>query len=225
MRAPISVIIPTLNAAPDLGPLLACLGEALAAGLIAEVIFSDGGSDDDIEQIADLAGAVLIRGAAGRGGQLAAGATVAKGQWLLFLHADSQLSPGWTEAARHHLGDPETAAYFQLAFDLDGFAPRCVAAWANLRSRLLNLPYGDQGLLISRALYDATGGYPAIPLMEDVALARHLPKMRGLSARITTSARRYQAQGWLRRGGRNLWILARYFAGVDPEKLARAYRR
>ena len=100
-----------------------------------------------------------------------------------------------------------------------------MAAWANLRSHL-GLPYGDQGLLVPRSLYDAVGGYPDQPLMEDVALVRALKgRLAPVGVTITTSAARYHAQGWLRRGGRNLLLLARYFAGQDVETLARSYHR
>ena len=101
-----------------------------------------------------------------------------------------------------------------------------VAAWANLRSRLFGLPYGDQGLLASRALYDQVGGFADIPLMEDVAMARALRgRMRGVRCRIETGAERYLAQGWVRRGARNLWTLVRYFGGVAPEKLVKGYQK
>ena len=101
-----------------------------------------------------------------------------------------------------------------------------VAGWANLRSRGLGLPYGDQGLLIHRQIYDAAGGYRDMALMEDVALARALRgQLRGLDHDAVTSASKYQKQGWLRRGARNLWTLARYGAGVSPDRLAQAYRR
>ena len=124
-----------------------------------------------------------------------------------------------------HLSTEITPAYFRLSFDAQGFAPRWVAGWANLRSRVFGLPYGDQALLIRRVDYQAVGGFPDIPLMEDVALVRKLPKISGLNATITTSASRYQKTGWLRRGLKNVTILIRYFLGADPEKLARIYRR
>ncbi|MEL6317651.1 MAG: glycosyltransferase, partial [Pseudomonadota bacterium] len=182
MRAPISVVIPTLNAAEGLGPTLASLAEGLAEGLIAELILSDGGSEDAIAEVAEAVGARLVSGPAGRGGQLARGAAAARGAWLLFLHADTRLPAGWSAAARAHLesaarrpeGAAGRAAVFRLAFDDESLAARWVAGWANLRTRVFALPYGDQGLLISRALYDAVDGYPDQPLMEDVAIARRL---------------------------------------------------
>ena len=154
MRAPISVIIPTLNAAEFLPACLESLVEGLERGLIRELIVS--------------------------------------------------------------------AAYFLLRVDRGG---ACVARWANLRARW-GLPYGDQGLLIPAPLYQRCGGYQDIPLMEDVAMARALRgQLTGLDAEAVTSAAKYRQQGWLRRGARNLWTLARYFAGVDPAVLAKGYRR
>ena len=224
----ISVIIPTLNAAPVIGPTLGSLSPAILDPVLTEVIISDGGSTDDIKDIADATGAKFIEGAAGRGRQLAAGAEAARGEWLLFLHADTQLSENWVDAARRHInGGADKAGWFRLAFDASGGAPRMTAWWANLRSRWLALPYGDQGLLIHRGLYRTVGGYPDLPLMEDVALARSLGRRRltGMDAVATTSADRYLRDGWFRRGTLNLLTLMRYFLGASPEKLAAAYRR
>lgn len=227
MIAPVSVVIPTLNAADALGPCLGALGEALFDGVIHEVILADGGSSDGIEDIADQIGAKLIQAPRGRGSQLDAGANAASAPWLLFLHADTVLEADWGAAVLAHIADhPDRAGWFRLAFDVDHGAARLVAGWANLRSRLLGLPYGDQGLLVPRVLLDKVGGVPEIPLMEDVALARRLSgRLRPLSARAVTSAAKYEQQGWFRRGARNLGTLVRYFAGVSPEKLARRYYR
>jgi rSAM/selenodomain-associated transferase 2 len=227
MRAPISVVIPTLNAAHDLPECTLALFEGLEAGLIRELIISDGGSADDIAALAAELGATLVVGPAGRGGQLARGAGAASGDWLLFLHADTVLTDGWTRAVLTHLlTQPEKAGYFRLAFRANGLAPAVVAGWANFRARAFGLPYGDQGLLIPRGLYRASGGFRDISLMEDVAIARQLRGyLCALPAVAQTSAARYQQQGWLRRGARNLWALALYFAGVSPERLAREYQR
>ena len=225
MRAPVSIIIPTLNAANALPGTLAALVEGLDAGLIRELILSDGGSSDDILVLAEAAGAILLQGPPGRGGQLARGPDAAQGDWLLFLHADTSLGEGWATAVLDHQRDHTcNAGYFRLQFRAPGSAPRRVAAWANWRSRVLDLPYGDQGLLIRRDLYDQIGGYPEIPLMEDVAIARALKgHLRPLNATAFTSAERYLTQGWLRRGGRNLWTLIRFLLGADPAKLQSAY--
>ncbi|MDQ7079387.1 MAG: glycosyltransferase [Paracoccaceae bacterium] len=243
MPAPVSVIIPTLNVADRIGPCLHALFAGLDAGLIHELILSDGGSSDDIEKMADELGARFVSGPQGRGGQLRRGAEVARAPWLLFLHADTVLAPGWEgvvaghvqggrcptrrpgmDAADDTVADMGRAAVFRLGFDSAGMPGRLVAGWANLRTRLFGLPYGDQGLLVSRALYDAVGGFPDIPLMEDVAMACALRgRIDLLPAHAITDAGRYQREGWLRRGGRNLWTLARYFAGVPPERLVRGY--
>ena len=226
MRAPLSIIMPTLDAGPGLGPVLGALWEGVGAGLVGEVVVSDGGSTDGTPEAAAEAGAVIVEGPAGRGGQLARGAAAAGGAWFLFLHADTVLAPGWAAAVRAHMAaHPGRAGWFRLAFDAPGTAPRLVAGWANLRARAFALPYGDQGLLVPRALYERAGGYPDIPLMEDVALARRIGRrMRALDAVAVTGAGRYLAEGWVRRGARNLWTLARYFAGADPARLARGYR-
>ncbi len=225
MPAPISVIIPTLNAAATIGPTLAVLAEGLEAGLIGELIIVDGGSEDGIEDVAGQIGARFATAPPSRGGQLAAGAAMASRPWLLFVHADTVLSEGWLAAAQAHLATPDKAGYFRLRFDANGLPPRLVAGWANLRSRLFGLPYGDQALLISAALYKQAGGFPNQPLMEDVALARAL---KGtfvlLNADAVTSAAKYQGQ-WLRRGYRNFSLLIRYFLGANPETLANLYRR
>lgn len=223
----ISVVIPTLNAADRIGPTLVSLSPAVMAAMLADVVIVDAGSEDGIEEIAAETGAAFLVHPRGRGGQLAAGAAAARGEWLLFLHADTQLGDDWLDAARAHIeGGPGRAGWFRLRFDASGAAPRIVAAWANLRSRL-GLPYGDHGLLIHRSLYRAVGGHPDIPLMEDVAIARALGRKRlaPLAATATTSAERFRRNGWLRGGTRNLVTLARYFLGASPEALARFYRR
>ncbi|MEP2030690.1 MAG: TIGR04283 family arsenosugar biosynthesis glycosyltransferase [Paracoccaceae bacterium] len=225
MRAPISVIIPTLDAADDLPGCWASLMEGVQAGLIREVIVSDGGSQDETCDLARDVGAQLVEGAPSRGAQLQRGCRLAKGDWLLILHADTELETGWTGTVRSHLTQ-ESGAYFKLRFRARGAMPKMVAGWANLRSRVFGLPYGDQGMLLTRTLYDAVGGYQDQPLMEDVALARSLRgRLICLPIGARTSARRYQQQGWLRRGSRNLLTLARYFGGTDPTELAEKYLR
>lgn len=222
MPAPISVVIPTLNAARSLPGCASSLFEGIEAGLIRELVVSDGGSTDDTLDVADAMGAEIVSGAASRGGQLARGCAAARAEFLLVLHADTQLAPDWCGPVAAHLGTG-AAGYFQLRFDRGG---AWVAAWANLRSRVFGMPYGDQGLLIPRKLYDQIGGYQDQPLMEDVAIARALRgQILPIGHQAVTSAEKYRRQGWLKRGGRNLMTLTRYFAGADPETLARAYRR
>lgn len=224
MPAPLSIVIPTLNAADSLPDTLARLMEGVATGLVRELIVSDGGSSDTTREIAEAAGAVVVTGSAGRGLQIRRGTDLARGEWLLVLHADTHLPDGWTEPTQLAMADPGRAHAFRLSFRATGLAPRWVAGWANFRSRLFRLPYGDQGLLISRQLLDRIGGYPDLPVMEDVLVAHRLRgRVRLIGATVSTGAERYLAEGWTRRGGRNLWMLARFAAGTDPAKLARVY--
>ena len=227
MPAPLSIIIPTLNAAGDLPDCLQALMPGLELGLIREVIVSDGGSEDATPRIAGDTGATFLTGAKGRGAQLAAGANAARGDWLLFLHADTILSPDWAERAAHHMERrAEEAAAFTLKYRSDDRAARWLEARANRRARILGLPYGDQGLLISRKLYEAVGGFADVPLMEDVMIARALGKKRLvlLSAEARTSAEKYERDGWRKRAWSNAWLLTRFLMGASPETLAKAYR-
>ena len=227
MPAPISIVIPTLDVADRIGPCLGALAEGLHEGLIHELILSDGGSIDQISEVADAVGARLITAPRGRGAQLSAGAGEARGPWLLLLHADSELQEGWTGAVRHHLRQhPERAGYFRLRFSARGPMAHLTSGWANMRARWLGLPFGDQGLLVPSAMLQEVGGVPDLPLMEDVALARRLRgRLRRLDAEIVTSAERYQKNGWLRQGVGNLWRQVRFLCGARPERLLKGYER
>ncbi|MDB5412337.1 MAG: glycosyl transferase, group 2 family protein, partial [Rubritepida sp.] len=180
---------------------------------------SDLGSTDGTAQLGRVVAAPR-----GRGAQLAAGARAAKGDWLLFLHADTRLGNGWVLAVA--AAEPDRAAYFRFALDDASPQARRLEAAVAWRCRWLALPYGDQGLLISRALYDAVGGYRAMPLMEDVDLVRRLGRARlvGLPVRAVTSAERWRRDGWLARSARNIGILTLWFCGVSPERLVHLYR-
>ena len=224
MSAPISVVIPTLNSANSLPATLLSLMEGLDAGLICEVVVSDGGSTDASGAIALAWGAEIVTGAASRGGQLRRGVAATRGAWVMVLHADTILQEGWAEQLKAAM--QQGPLCFSLAFRARGFAARWVAAWANLRSDLFGLPYGDQGLVVRRSDYDRSGGYPDQPLMEDVALVRALKrKIHRLPAHAFTRADKYQQQGWLRRGAKNLGLLLRYVLGTNPDDLARRYRK
>lgn len=226
-RAPLSVIIPTLNAAGELARALAALAPAAIGGLVREVIVVDGGSSDATREIAEAAGARVMMTAPGRGGQLAKGADAARGEWFLFLHADTVLASEWAdETSALIAGDRRRAGVFTLAFDARGVAPRLVAAGAMIRTRLFGVPYGDQGLLVSRDHYYAAGGFRPMPLMEDVEfvdrLRRH-GKIRVLKSRATTSARRYERDGYLARVCKNSCCIIMHRLGVAPEKIAAFY--
>jgi len=225
MEQNLAVVIPTLNAAACLGATLEACREAVGA----EVLVVDGGSRDATRDIARGGGARVVESAPVRGRQLALGAEEARGAWMLFLHADTRPAPGWAVAARAFMDGPgadgRAAAYF--AFALDDPSPEArrlerLVAW---RCRALALPYGDQGLLISRALYEAVGGFRPLPLMEDVDLVRRLGRRRlaALPVRAVTSAERWRREGWRRRSARNLACLSLWFLGVPPGAIKRLY--
>ena len=221
----ISAIIPTLNAAETLEEPLAGLR---GAAIVCETIVADGGSADDTAALAHAAGARVIDAPRGRGSQLAAGAAAASGDWLLFLHADCRLEPGWERAVAAFLAASEAAGragYFDFALDDPCPAARRLERIVAWRCRVLALPYGDQGLLIARSLYDAVGGFARMPLMEDVDLVRRLGRRRlaRIGAVCRASARRYRQEGYLRRPLRNLICLSLYFAGMPPDRLLRFY--
>lgn len=222
----ISVVIPTLNAERSLRRTLDGLVGAAAEGLVREVIVADGGSDDATRDMAETWGAKVVKAAKGRGTQLAAGAKKARSDWMLFLHADTRLQRGWTGAARDFIRQGKArAGVFRFALDDEAEAARRLETMVSLRCSVLGLPYGDQGLLISRRLYDKVGGFSAIPLFEDVDMVRRLGRKRlaMLNAKAVTSAERFRKEGYLKRSARNLALLAQYYAGVKPEVLARAY--
>lgn len=223
----IDVVVPALNAGARIGSCLGCLRAARERGLIAEILVVDGGSIDGTAAEARASGARVLESPRGRGRQLARGAQASRSPWILFLHADTRLLPGWEEEAAAFIRrDEDRAATFRLRFDDTGAAARRLERMVAWRVRRLGLPYGDQGLLISRRLYQAVGGYRDLPLMEDVDLARRLGRRRlvPLDAVAETSAERYRRDGYLLRPARNLALLALHFCGVPARVLARLYR-
>jgi len=227
----ISVVIPAYNAETTLGATLAALVPAVVDGIIQEAILVDGGSTDDTCVIGDAAGTRLIRTKFGRGMQLQAGATAARGDWLLFLHADTVLEPGWAEEAEAFIElvmtgrRAEAAAAFRFALDDDGLMPRLLELLVALRCFLFALPYGDQGLLISRKLYRELGGFRTMPLMEDVDLMRRVKRQQlvMLQSRAVTSGVRYRREGYIARSLRNLSCMVLYFLRVPTRVLTRIY--
>lgn len=216
----LSVVIPTLDAAATLADTLERVRGA------DEIVIADGGSGDGTVAIAERFGARIVHAPKGRGVQLAAGAEAARGEWLLFLHADTLPGHGWRGAvARHIAAVPEQAGYFGFRLVDRAWQARIVERGVAGRVRLLALPYGDQGLLVPRSLYERVGGYRPLPLMEDVDLVLRIGRrrLRPLGEEAWTSAERWRRDGWLRRSARNLACLALFRLGVSAERIARFY--
>lgn len=222
----LSIVIPVLNEADNLPRLLAQLAPLRACG--TEIVVVDGGSDDGSDAHAKRAGVTVVRSARGRARQMNAGAARASGAALLFLHADTALPP---------FADQLVTAAFQCGkhawgrFDvtIEGRARmlRVVAALMNRRSRLTGIATGDQAIFVTRAAFEAVGGFPDLPLMEDVEFSRRLKALSPpacLRARVMTSGRRWESRGvW-----RTIVLMWRlrfaYWRGVPAERLARLYR-
>ena len=225
--ASLSIVIPTLHAAATLAVTLDSLSTE-RTGLTAEIIVTDGGSRDATLELAEARGARIVRGPAGRGAQLAAGAAAAVHEWLLFVHADTRLEAGWAEAAANFVGDPRnraTAGVFRFALDARSAAARRLERAVAWRYRALGIPYGDQGLLIHRAFLAQIGGIRPLPIMEDVDLVRRIGRARLtlLPCAAVTSAARFERAGYSWRSLRNLFCLALYFLGLPPRLIVRIY--
>jgi len=223
-----SIIVPVLNETGEIEGLLRHL-KALPGAASAEVIVVDGGVAGDTLQAIRAPGVIRLRAPVGRARQMNAGAASARGAILLFLHADTRLPENALPMIYEIMGNP---AFVGGAFDLgirsDRRSHRFIAAVASLRSRLTQIPYGDQAIFLNRACFERLGGYPDIPLMEDVALMRRIKRERMrihiLPSRVSTSPRRWEAEGILWTTLRNWTLLALYGAGVSPATLARHYR-
>ncbi len=215
----LSVVIPTLDEATCIA---GTVGSVLRAGV--EVIVADGGSTDATTERARVAGARVISAPRGRGPQMNAGAAVARGEALLFLHADTTLPGDYPELVRRTLASgPVALGAFRLRIDRPGFGVRLVEAGVRARCAVLRLPYGDQAFFLRKETFRALGGYPEIPLMEDVAIvrrARALGAIRVVAEHVSTSGRRWAAAGVLRMSLVNLTCALGASLGVAPGTLA-----
>jgi rSAM/selenodomain-associated transferase 2 len=220
----VSVIIPSRGDAAALARLL----QQIAPRPMVEVIVAVARPVDD--QTAALrherTDVLWIDSLPGRGLQLNAGAAVASGEWLWFVHADSRLPEGWFEAFRHLSLDDVVGGAFRFSLDSQAWQARLLEHVVRWRVRWFDLPYGDQGIFVRRSVFQLLGGFAPLPLMEDVEFIGRLKRagrLRHLTLSLTTSARRWEDEGWLRRSAGNLFILGLYGLGVAPERLARRY--
>ena len=231
----ISVVIPTLDEEAALPATLAALRVQTQAPPF-EVVLADGGSGDATVARFEAAlgapgrgleGRVVRCAMRGRAAQMNAGALSARGGTLLFLHADTLLPEEGLAAIARALDDPRVAGGgFRLRYDEPDARLRLVGAWATLRSRVTGIHYGDQGMFLRRDLFRRLGGFPPLPLFEDLRLARLLRKegtVITLPYAVRTSGRRLLAGGVLRTCLRFAWLKARHALGADPAALRRGY--
>lgn len=221
----ISIIIPTYNETEQLAALLPEL--LLTPG--SETLVVDGGSRDKTADTARALGATVLESHPNKAVQMNTGARAARGNILLFLHADTRLAAGFAEPVRAALSQPGIAAgAFRLVIDGKGLGLRVIEWLANLRATLLQMPYGDQALFVKAELFSEAGGFPDLPIMEDFELVRKLKRkgrIRILPLAATTSARRWEKFGVLQTTLINQVVILGYLLGVNPGKLAGWYRK
>lgn len=225
MAPQLSVIIPTLNEENSVGLAIA----SCCQGPDIEVLVVDGGSQDKTRSIAEQAGATILASPPGRAGQLNRGAAHARGDLLIFLHADSLLPQGFHHLVADTLTKPGVAGgAFSLHIDSRRKILHYVGIGANLRSRVLGMPYGDQALFVGADLFTAVGGFPELEIMEDYVFIRRLHshgKIITLPQSVTTSARRWERMGIVRTTLINQVMICGYSLGVPTPTLARWYQR
>jgi rSAM/selenodomain-associated transferase 2 len=223
MNQNISIIIPALNEADTLKTVL----DSVAGSAVEEVIVVDGGSEDGTAERARSYGARVVEAPRGRATQMNAGAQIAQGDILLFLHADTCLPTAFGEEIRRVLEQTGVVAgAFSLGIGADGPLLRWIEHLANWRSRALQLPYGDQGFFLKAELFRSLNGFPMMPLMEDLEMARRVRKQGRIAISplaVKTSARRWESRGVLRTTLLNQLFLLSYFLGISPQRIARWY--
>jgi len=223
----ISIIVPVLNEAAGIVTALEALAPLRALG--TEVIVVDGGSADGTLELARPLADQLVSAPRGRARQMNAGAAIAQGRTLLFLHADTRLPANADELVALAAGDVLAGRQwgrFDVRIEGRSLWLRVVARMMNLRSRLTGIATGDQAIFVARAAFRAVGGFPDIPLMEDIALSKALLRLSRpvcLAARVTTSGRRWEAHGVWHTIRFMWWLRLRYFFGADPHHLALEY--
>jgi rSAM/selenodomain-associated transferase 2 len=226
MSPTLSIVIPALDEEQHIGATLQALAPARARG--AEVLVVDGGSSDGTVALAAACADRVLRAPRGRSSQLNAGARTARGDLLLFLHADSIVPAAFDRTLADVVADhPLAWGRFDVRISGGDALLAMVAAMMNVRSRLTGIATGDQALFATRALFDRAGGFPSQPLMEDIAFCRRAKRIAAplcLRERVTTSGRRWTQQGIVRTVVLMWRLRLAYFFGADPARLAARYR-
>ncbi|MEA3410470.1 MAG: TIGR04283 family arsenosugar biosynthesis glycosyltransferase [Pseudomonadota bacterium] len=221
----LSVIIPVLNEADRIVASARALAPLRARG--HEVICVDGGSSDGTATLCEAHSDLVIGSGKGRARQMNAGAARASGEVLLFLHADTALPERVDELVIDACRDqPPRWGCFDVTLSGDRFAFRVIESTMNLRTRISGVVTGDKAMFVDRTLFETVGGYPDLPLMEDVAISRRLKRLASpvfLHDRVVASSRYWERRG-IARSVIRMWALRlRYFLGTDPARLERAY--
>ncbi|MGF1541238.1 MAG: TIGR04283 family arsenosugar biosynthesis glycosyltransferase [Pleurocapsa sp.] len=222
----ISIIIPVLNEAAIIESTL----ERLTENPHVEIIVVDGGSSDRTVDLAQqMTGVtVIIVANLGRAAQMNAGAAMARGKYLLFLHVDTRLPVNYSELVRETLIQPEViAGAFELGIDSQAKSLRLVEFFVKMRSHLCSLPYGDQAIFLTKKVFVEIGGFPDLPIMEDFELIQRLKSQGKIAiapAKIITSPRRWQKLGVWRTTLINQLVIFGYYLGISPVKLKNFYR-
>ena len=223
MTPTVSVVVPVLADRDAVRQLIA----QISVNLPAEIIIVEAGHEPGLASLSQgWPDITLIHGQRGRARQMNEGAALARGEWLLFLHADSQLPSNWLDLFHSIYEREVVGGWFRFALDDTAWQARIIERAVAWRVRMFRLPFGDQGLFVRRQTFAALGGYRDLALMEDVEFVRRLVRQGRvveLPQAITTSARRWRRDGWFRRSARNLTLLGLYFCGVPPRVLARWY--
>jgi rSAM/selenodomain-associated transferase 2 len=225
MATSISVIIPVLHEAGEVGALLPHWRELRRGG--ADLVVVDGGSTDATVALIERGGFAVLPAPRGRACQMNVGAAAATGELMLFLHADTRLPDGALDLVRQALAGPRCWGRFDVELDGGGWRLRLVARLMNLRSRLSGIATGDQAIFVRRQTFRAVGGFPVQPLMEDIELSARLRRLSApvcLTAKALTSSRRWRRHGTCRTIVLMWGLRLAYACGVPSTALACFYR-
>jgi rSAM/selenodomain-associated transferase 2 len=217
----LSIIVPMLNEEAGIGATLSGLRE-----LGAEIIAVDGGSSDKSVEIAQALADQVVHATRGRARQMNAGAAVAQGEVLLFLHADTRLPPAADRLIFEAIAGGADWGRFDVRISGDSIWFPVIAAFMNQRSRVTGIATGDQAIFVKRSVFEQIGGFPDLPLMEDIVLSQRLKQLSRpacLRAKVTTAGRRWEKHGVLRTILTMWWLRLRFFFGADPKQLAIEY--
>lgn len=217
----LAIIVPMLNEAAGIGATLAALRE-----LDVEIVAVDGGSSDKTVHSAAPHADLLITSARGRARQMNAGAAATQAEFLLFLHADTTLPPAADQLIFNALAHGAEWGRFDVRISGNSRWFPIIASLMNLRSRLTGIATGDQAIFVKRSVFEQIGGFPDLPLMEDIVLSQRLKKISRpacLRQKVTTAGRRWEKHGVLRTILTMWWLRLRFVFGADPQTLAVEY--